>query len=106
MTEIKEEGALTGCGASGFLWVTAPAAFGRKVVTPVIPRLLSENPELRINFELTDSVVDIVAVSIECRCASGGYEILAYRRTFSEGPLWVTSGLCQGERLVKVTEPR
>lgn len=52
-------------GASGLLRVTAPAAFGRKIVAPMIPRLLDENPELRVDLELTDSVVDIVAAGID-----------------------------------------
>jgi DNA-binding transcriptional LysR family regulator len=48
-------------GATGLLRVTAPAAFGRKVVAPLIPALLAANPDLRVDLELTDSVVDIVA---------------------------------------------
>lgn len=52
-------------GATGLLRVTAPAAFGRKVVTPLIPPLLLEHPGLRIDLQLTDSVVDIVHSGID-----------------------------------------
>lgn len=52
-------------GVSGLLRVTAPASFGRKVVAPLVPALLDANPELRIDLELTDSVVDIVAAGID-----------------------------------------
>jgi DNA-binding transcriptional LysR family regulator len=52
-------------GASGLLRVTAPAAFGRKIVAPLIPRLLADNPALRVDLELTDSVVDIVAAGFD-----------------------------------------
>ncbi|WP_207460062.1 LysR family transcriptional regulator [Azospirillum sp. SYSU D00513] len=52
-------------GASGLLRVTAPAAFGRKIVAPLVPGLLADNPELRIELELTDSVVDIVAAGMD-----------------------------------------
>ncbi|GEO39504.1 LysR family transcriptional regulator [Skermanella aerolata] len=54
-----------GPGVGGLLRVTAPAAFGRKVVAPIIPDLLAVNPELRIDLELTDSVVDIAAAGID-----------------------------------------
>ncbi|UEM22717.1 LysR family transcriptional regulator [Skermanella mucosa] len=52
-------------GVSGLLRVTAPASFGRKVVAPIVPGLLDANPDLRIDLELTDSVVDIVAAGID-----------------------------------------
>ncbi|MDR3436777.1 LysR family transcriptional regulator [Telmatospirillum sp.] len=51
--------------ASGLLRVSAPAAFGRKIVTPVIPELLRGNPQLRIDLELTDKVVDIVSTGAD-----------------------------------------
>ena len=55
----------TGGGASGLLRVTAPAAFGRKIVAPLVPRLLAENPALRIDLQLTDVVVDIVGGGLD-----------------------------------------
>lgn len=54
-----------GGGASGLLRVTAPAAFGRKIVAPLVPRLLDENPALRIDLQLTDAVVDIVGGGLD-----------------------------------------
>lgn len=50
---------------SGLLRMTAPAAFGRKVVAPLVPQMLLENPDLRIDLHLTDSVVDIVAAGFD-----------------------------------------
>jgi DNA-binding transcriptional LysR family regulator len=47
-------------GATGLLRVTAAAAFGRKVIMPLIPSLLAENPGLLIDIELTDGVTDLV----------------------------------------------
>jgi DNA-binding transcriptional LysR family regulator len=55
----------TARGASGLLRITAPAAFGRKVVTPLVPDILAANPELRIDLQLTDAVVDIVGAGID-----------------------------------------
>lgn len=54
-----------GAGASGILRVTAPAAFGRKIVAPLVPALLEANPALRIDLQLTDAVVDIVADGLD-----------------------------------------
>lgn len=50
---------------SGLLRVTAPAAFGRKIVAPLMPEFLNAHPELRIDLQLTESVVDIVAAGID-----------------------------------------
>lgn len=55
----------TARGASGLLRLTAPAACGRKVVAPLVPEILAANPELRIDLELTDAVVDIVGAGID-----------------------------------------
>jgi DNA-binding transcriptional LysR family regulator len=55
----------TARGASGLLRITAPAAFGRKVVTPLVPDILAANPELRIDLQLTDAVIDIVGAGID-----------------------------------------
>jgi DNA-binding transcriptional LysR family regulator len=55
----------TGHGVSGFLRATAPAAFGRMVVAPMMPGLLAENPDLRVELDLTDRVVDIVGNGLD-----------------------------------------
>lgn len=48
-------------GASGLLRVSVPVLFGRKVILSVIPGLMKANPRLRIDLEMTDHVVDIIA---------------------------------------------
>lgn len=55
----------TSAGISGLLRVTTPAAFGRKVIAPLVPSLLLEHPNLRIDLHLTDTVVDIVAAGFD-----------------------------------------
>ncbi len=52
-------------GAEGLLRVTAPSAFGRKRVAPLVPALLRANPGLRIELDLSDAVVDIVAAGFD-----------------------------------------
>jgi len=51
----------TGHGASGLLRVTMSVVFGRKIVMPLIPKLLQNNPDLRIDLDLNDAKLDIVA---------------------------------------------
>ncbi len=55
-----------GCkGASGLLRVTVPSGFGRRNIIPLIPDLLSSNPELRIDLQLSETIVDIVGMGID-----------------------------------------
>lgn len=52
-------------GATGMLRVTACGSIGRTVIMPLMPKLLQENPGLKIDFLLTDTVVDIVSTGID-----------------------------------------
>lgn len=52
-------------GASGLLRVTAPIALGRRILAPLVPGLLARNPDLRIEFDLRDTVIDIVSEGID-----------------------------------------
>lgn len=55
----------TGGAISGQLRVTASAAFGRKVVAPMIVPFMRDNPELHVDLLLTDDQVDIVGQGID-----------------------------------------
>lgn len=52
-------------GAAGLLRITASEPFGRKVVTAMLPSFLAENLEVRVDLQLTDHVVDIVAGGVD-----------------------------------------
>lgn len=52
-------------GVSGLLRVTASVPFGRKVVAPLVPAVLRDHPELRIDLLLSDGIVDIVAQGLD-----------------------------------------
>ncbi|MCU5774773.1 LysR family transcriptional regulator [Erwiniaceae bacterium BAC15a-03b] len=52
-------------GAVGLLRVTAPSGFGRRNILPLVPTLLSANPALRIDVQLSEEVVDIVGRGID-----------------------------------------
>jgi len=51
--------------ASGLLRITAPSGFGRRNILPLVPALLDDNPQLRIDIQLTEDVVDIVGRGID-----------------------------------------
>jgi len=53
-------------GVAGLLRVSAPVAFGRKIVAPLIPGLLHAHPDLRIDLHLGDGLVDL---------AGGGFDL-------------------------------
>lgn len=51
--------------ASGLLRITAPITLGRKRIMPVVHELLNEHPDLRIELDLNDSMVDLVASGMD-----------------------------------------
>lgn len=52
-------------GVSGVLRLTAPSVFGQTIVLPVLAALLERHPELRIDLDLSDRVVDIVGQGLD-----------------------------------------
>jgi DNA-binding transcriptional LysR family regulator len=57
---------------TGHLIVSTPAAFGRKHVAPHASAFIAENPDLRISFNLTDRVVDLVREGYDFGVRIGG----------------------------------
>lgn len=51
--------------ASGLLRVSVPIEFGIKVVAPLLPGLLTENPELRISLDMSDALPDLVSTGTD-----------------------------------------
>lgn len=47
--------------ASGLLRVSAPVAFSRIVIAPLIPRLLADNPQMRVALDMSDRLPDLIA---------------------------------------------
>jgi DNA-binding transcriptional LysR family regulator len=58
--------------ATGHLIVSAPAAFGRKHVAPHGPDFIAANPEVKISFNLTDQVIDLVREGYDLAIRIGG----------------------------------
>lgn len=69
MLEAQAEGLAavrpSAAGLSGMLRITASAAFGRKVVAPMIPAFMRAHPALQVELLVTDEQVDIVARGID-----------------------------------------
>lgn len=54
-----------GSGLSGVLKITAPNVIGHSVVVPVVAALIAENPALRVDLTLSDSVIDIATAGLD-----------------------------------------
>jgi DNA-binding transcriptional LysR family regulator len=62
---------LGGVKASGHLRLSAPAGFGRIHVAPHIAAFLEANPEVTVNLDLSDRLVDLVNENIDCAVRIG-----------------------------------
>lgn len=51
--------------ASGMLRMTAPSVFAQAILLPMLPRLLAQHPDLQVDLDLSDSVVDIVGQGLD-----------------------------------------
>ncbi|MBK4993325.1 LysR family transcriptional regulator [Pseudomonas sp. S37] len=49
----------------GLLRITAPSVFGQGIVVGLLPRLLAKYPELRIDLDVSDKVVDLVGQGMD-----------------------------------------
>ncbi|MBK1680106.1 LysR family transcriptional regulator [Rhodocyclus tenuis] len=62
---------LGGVKASGQLRVSAPAGFGRRHVAPLVGAFMQANPEVTVNLDLSDRLVDLVNENIDCAVRIG-----------------------------------
>ena len=62
---------LGGVQASGYLKVSAPAGFGRQHVAPLVGDFMRANPEVRVNLNLSDRLVDLINENIDCAIRIG-----------------------------------
>ena len=53
------------CDGSGTLRVTAPSVLGQTVIMPLLPALLADNPTLKVDLTLSDSIIDIAGLGID-----------------------------------------
>ncbi|PKO33242.1 MAG: LysR family transcriptional regulator [Betaproteobacteria bacterium HGW-Betaproteobacteria-7] len=62
---------LGGLKASGYLKLSAPAGFGRQHVAPLVDDFMRANPEVRVNLNLSDRLVDLINENIDCAIRIG-----------------------------------
>lgn len=61
LTDLRPDGT----GLTGHLRITTSAAFGRKIVAPMLPSFMAEHPALQVDLLTTDDQVDIVGQGID-----------------------------------------
>lgn len=52
-------------GGFGLLRLTSSAAFGRKIIAPMIPDFMRANPALKVDLMMTDGLVDLVTEGLD-----------------------------------------
>ena len=62
---------LGGVRASGQLRVSAPSGFGRRHVAPLVGEFMRANPEVTVNLDLSDRLVDLLNENIDCAIRIG-----------------------------------
>ena len=62
---------LGGVRASGQLRVSAPSGFGRRHVAPLVGDFMAANPEVTVNLDLSDRLVDLLNENIDCAIRIG-----------------------------------
>jgi DNA-binding transcriptional LysR family regulator len=62
---------LGGVKASGYMHVSAPAGFGRRHVAPCVRDFLSAHPDVTVNLDLSDRLVDLVNEGVDCAIRVG-----------------------------------
>ena len=93
LADLGEAEAAAGGAAramAGPLSITAPIAFARRFVAPVLARLAAAHPELRPHLHPTDAIVDLIGENID----------LAFRYGVAGGPGLVVRRLAANHRIV------
>lgn len=78
----------------GLVRVTAPVALGRQVIAPALPAFLLQYPEIRLELDLSDRLVNL---------AQEGFD-LAIRHTDNPPDTYVAWRLCDSRSLVVATQ--
>jgi DNA-binding transcriptional LysR family regulator len=60
-----------GVRAGGHLKLSAPAGFGRQHVAPLVGEFMRANPEVTVNLNLSDRLVDLINENIDCAIRIG-----------------------------------
>ena len=69
--DLQAEAAGTRAAPAGTLRIDAPIVYGRRVLLPLLTRLVERHPELRLDLRLQDSYVDLVKDGIDLAVRAG-----------------------------------
>jgi len=96
LSSVEVARASVGAGSvrpTGTLRVSAPASFGRMHLIPAFKQFMAEYPELKVDFRLSDSIVDLV---------EGGFDIAIRNAPLQDSTL-VARKIADDKRLVVVS---
>lgn len=71
VAEAEEAVARLGGSVRGTLRLTAPTVFGEHYVAALVPQLLAEHPDLRVELVLTDRLVNLAEEGFDCAVRIG-----------------------------------
>jgi len=71
MANAEAAVSLGGVRANGQLRVSAPSGFGRQHVAPLVGDFMQANPEVTVNLDLSDRLVDLLNENIDCAIRIG-----------------------------------
>lgn len=96
--ELAETAASSlGKSATGTLRITAPTSFGRRYIAPLLPRLLTLHPELKVSLDLNDQFEQLLTKSFDCAIYTGslpesnlvGVKIADFQRVVVASPAYI-----------------
>lgn len=92
---------------AGTLRVSAPIAFGRRCVAPVLGRMAERHPRLTVALDLDDRIVDLVGEGLDVAIRIGALaDSTAVRRKLAENRRILVAAPHYLERLGRPTSPR
>jgi DNA-binding transcriptional LysR family regulator len=66
MANAEAAVSLGGIKASGHIRLTAPAGFGRRHIAPLVKHFLEDHPDVTVDLDLGDRIVDLVNEGFDC----------------------------------------
>ncbi len=72
--DLQAEAAGTRAAPSGIIRIDAPIAYGRRILVPLIARLLRQQPQLHLDLRLQDAYADLVRDGLDMAIRIGGLQ--------------------------------
>jgi DNA-binding transcriptional LysR family regulator len=82
----EAEASAQGLTPRGTVRLAVPMSFGLRHVAPILPEFMAAFPQVHVDLDLSDALVDVVGADMTWCCASRGWRILAARPPPVQGP--------------------